>query len=406
MATEIIHGAPGAYKTSSLVSLYVLNALKENRTIVTNIRGFASIEKLNETFFSAPKKTLFNRNPVQPDQSTSEIIHISHDLDGFQKMARFFHWAPKGALILMDEGQEVYPSRLTKLNEYDLDHHDDPEWPRTVENAFNKHRHFGWDVYISTTNIAKIHKEIRQVAEYAFRHRNLAGLTGFKGRFKRVQHDPETSGKTLSHVLSTTYNKMDVRVFGLYGSTTTDTVKDITNDNQIFKSPKFIFVMLLFCAALLLLFYVLFMVGNPLSTKPVPSIASSAKPSPSKSHESRSKESSSISSGDVLDGAGDKDVLYSDLVDSIQFLDSTIFSFDGLASSRTYFFTSSLGRFSSDDLFSWGYSINVHLSYVLIFKDDFYKYVRIGDPNPTYDHFEDAQQLSSSSNTQPPVHLN
>lgn len=396
MATEIIHGAPGAYKTSSLVSLYVLNALKENRTIVTNIRGFANIEQLNETFFSAPKKTLFNRNPAQPDQSTSEIIHVSHDLDGFQKMARFFHWAPKGALILMDEGQEVYPSRLTKLNDYDLAHHEDPEWPRTVENAFNKHRHFGWDVYISTTNIAKIHKEIRQVAEYAFRHRNLAGLTGFKGRFKRVQHDPETSGKTLSHVLSTTYNKMDVRVFGLYGSTTTDTVKDITNDNQIFKSPKFIFVMLLFCASLLLLFYVLFMVGNPLSTKPVPSITSSTQPSSSKSHASHSKESSSISSGHVLDGSWDKDVLYSDLVDSIQFLDSTIFFSDGLASSRTYFFTSSLGRFSSDDLFLWGYSINVHLSYVLIFKDDFYKYVRIGDPNPTYEHFEDAISDSSS----------
>jgi zona occludens toxin len=395
MATEIIHGAPGAYKTSSLISLYVLNALKENRAIVTNIRGFATIDKLNEAFFSTPKKSLLNRNPVQPEQSTSEIILVPHDLDGFQKMARFFHWAPKGALILMDEGQEVYPSRLTKLIDYDLDHHDDPEWPRTVENAFNKHRHFGWDIYISTTNIAKIHKEIRQVAEYAFRHRNLAGLTGFKGRFKRVQHDPETSGKTLSHVLSTTYNKMDVRVFDLYGSTTTDTVKDITNDNQIFKSPKFIMVMLLFCGALLLLFYVLFALGNPLSSKANTSPVSPTKLSTISNDVVHTKKDSRVSSRHADNGFVDKALLFSDLVNSIQYLDSNIVSFVNGIQSHRYFFTSSFGRLSSFDIINWGYEIDVFHNHIFIHKDDFYKYVRFGDPNPTHEHFDDLNSNSS-----------
>lgn len=395
MATEIIHGAPGAYKTSSLISLYVLNALKDNRTIITNIRGFATIEQLNQVFFSPPKKTLFNRNPVQPKQSTSQIILVSHDLDGFQKMARFFHWAPKGALILMDEGQEVYPSRLTKLNEYDLAQHEDPEWPRTVENAFNKHRHFGWDIYISTTNIAKVHKEIRQVAEYAFRHRNLAGLTGFKGRFKRVQHDPEVSGKTLSHVLSTTYNKMDVRVFGLYGSTTTDTVKDIANDNQIFKSPKFIIVMLLFCASLLLLFYVLFVVGNPLSPKTSSSTSSSTS---STSNKASPKESFTVSSGNANDRSFVESDIALELFHSVLYYSGHIHSHGPSGVVSYSLFESSKGQISDKILSDFDIDVVGYGSAFLLTYGDLQRFIPSGDPNPTHEHFDYPDQSVSTSN--------
>ena len=235
MTTEIVHGPPGSYKTSSLVSLYLLEALKTDRTIVTNIRGFSDIDHLNDVYNL---------------ESASKIITVPHDQEGFEKMARFYHWVPKKAFILMDEGQRVYPSRLSKLSEFDLHHHDDPEWPKSVEEAFDKHRHFGWDIYISTTNVAKIHKEIRQVCEFAYRHKNLTSVIPFLGHsFKRVQHDPENNGKTLSNVISSSVKRIDKRAFDVYQSTTTGSADQAKSSNPFLANPKlliFIGVILFF----------------------------------------------------------------------------------------------------------------------------------------------------------------
>lgn len=230
MTTAIIHGDPGSFKTSSLVNDYLVPAVRAGRVVVTNIRGVKTPQEISEIYkFTLPE--------------TSEIINVEFNDSGFELMAKFFHWAPLGALILMDEGQRVYPTRLRNFNEFDNPH--DNGRPKTVEDSFDSHRHMNWDIYISTPNISKIHKEIRAVAEFGFRHKNLATVFSFlKGRYKRVVHNAENSGAAITNVISSTLKKMDVRTYECYQSTATGNTKDVSTSVSLFKQPKVIMLLL------------------------------------------------------------------------------------------------------------------------------------------------------------------
>ena len=229
MTTEIVHGPPGSFKTAVLLYLYAIAALKAGRVVCTNVRGFDDLERVIEVYdLDLPE--------------TARIISVPFDISGFEKMARWWHWAPPGSVVIMDEGQRVYPTRLRTLNCFDYSG-DDSEVAPTVEEAFDTHRHKNYDIYISTTNIAKIHKEIRQVCEYAYRHKNLAGLLpGMTLRYKRVKHDPENSGKSITHCIGSSIQKIDKRIFDVYKSTQTGKVKDVESKVSLFSQPKLIFV--------------------------------------------------------------------------------------------------------------------------------------------------------------------
>jgi zona occludens toxin len=230
VTTAIIHGDPGSYKTSSLVSDYLVEAVKAGRVVVTNIRGVKTIEEIADIY-------KFEINPA------AEIINIPFTEAGFEQMARFFHWAPMGAVILMDEGQRVYPTRLKDFKQFDNNKESDR--PKTVEDAFDSHRHMNWDIYISTPNIGKIHKEIRAVAEFGFRHKNLATVFAFlQGRYKRVTHNAENSGITISNAIATSLKKIDKRCFDVYQSTATGQTKDSTASVSLFKQPRIILLLL------------------------------------------------------------------------------------------------------------------------------------------------------------------
>ncbi|WP_062058604.1 zonular occludens toxin family protein [Cellvibrio sp. OA-2007] len=231
MSTAIIHGDPGSYKTSALVSDYLVPAVKSGRVVVTNIRGVKTPEEIAEIY-----------SFVLPD--TAEIILVEFTEAGFEKMARFFHWVPEGALILMDEGQRVYPTRLRDFKCYDLHNPQDEKRPRTVEDAFDSHRHMNWDIYISTPNIGKIHKEIRSVAEFGYRHKNMATVFSFmRGRYKRVTHIADNSGTAMGHAISASLKKIDKRAFDVYQSTATGKTKDSSASFSFFKQPKVLLVL-------------------------------------------------------------------------------------------------------------------------------------------------------------------
>lgn len=231
MTTAIIHGDPGSYKTSTLISDYLVPAIKQGRHVVTNIRGVKTAEEVAGIYgFDLP--------------DSSQITLVDFNEAGFGRMARFFHWVPEGALILMDEGQRVYPTRLRDFKEYDLLHPTDDKRPRTVEDAFDSHRHMNWDIYISTPNINKIHKEIRAVAEFGFRHKNMATVFSFmKGRYKRVTHIAENSGSAIGHAISASLRKIDKRAFDVYQSTATGQTKDSAASFSFFKQPKVLLVL-------------------------------------------------------------------------------------------------------------------------------------------------------------------
>ncbi|MFZ4504422.1 MAG: zonular occludens toxin family protein [Methylovulum sp.] len=223
MATSIHHGPPGSYKSFTLVQRFALPALKEGRVVVTNIRGFDNVDRCIEQF------------PNDDFSQMAKIIWIDTTTQaGRTKMAKWFHWVPFGALIIIDEVQQVYPDRrdfkLESLDKYQPEEGEIiediglPEGrPEDVFTAYDKQRHYNWDIYCSTPNIAKVKKEIREVSEWAYRHRDISGLLPWKkNTWIEHQHDPESSGKVASHrVGSPTQYKADPRIFKCYASTAT-----------------------------------------------------------------------------------------------------------------------------------------------------------------------------------------
>lgn len=261
MTAVIHHGPPGSYKTFALVQRVLIPALQSGRVVITNIRGFNNIELIRSAL-----------NISIPD--TAQIFYIEPNTEGYDAIAKFFHWAPAGALICMDEGQRVYPLRKTRF-----DHLDQPDnipiydcqnqplidtqtgvyvtRPATLEIAIDQHRHFNWDIYISTPNIAKIHGEIRKCVEWAYRHRDNTGLLPWlKNSWSEFRHDSEQTGKSIAHYSGAPKRyKADHRVFSCYQSTATGSAK-ITNENiSIFRDTKLRFALFLFIASFAYIFY-------------------------------------------------------------------------------------------------------------------------------------------------------
>jgi len=250
MTAVIHHGPPGSYKSFSIVQNVVIPALQQGRTVCTNIRGLDDIERI--------KSAMAIDVPAE-----ARLIAIKHDSDeGFEYMAKFFQWAPPGALIVMDEGQRVYPTRLKTLAVFDTPDSEKEtldsgvQRPSTVENAFDQHRHMNWDIYISTTNIGKIHKEVRAVAEYAYRHREMSGVVPWwKNSWREFKHDAETSGKSVSHYIGTPVRRnADPRVFECYQSTATGQAKGSSENKSIFSDSK-LRVLLGFIACVVVWFF-------------------------------------------------------------------------------------------------------------------------------------------------------
>lgn len=255
MATSIHHGAPGSFKSFSLVQRFAIPALKAGRTVVCNVRGFDSLDRIIEQF------------PDIDFPESARLIYLETTTrESRMMMAGWFHWVPIGALIIIDEGQEIYPDRpdfkLVSLDTFvcpdgfEVEQTVEPR-PIDVFTAYDKQRHYQWDIFISTTNIAKIKSEIRQVTEWAYRHRSLAGLFPWmKTSWVEHQHDAETSGKSESHrVGSPVRYKADPRIFGCYKSTATGEVTESQAGHSVLKNPAFIFPMVVGVAVVILLLY-------------------------------------------------------------------------------------------------------------------------------------------------------
>lgn len=260
MSYAIHHGPPGSYKTFTLVQRHAIDALKAGRVVVTNIRGFNDIELIKKAF---PK--------LKFPESASIISIDTRTQEGLLLLARWFHWVPFGALILVDEAQAVYPMRSDFKLE-NLDHFEGlqgfeietifngEQRPRDIHLAFDMHRHFGWDLFLSTPNVAKINKIIRQSAEWAYKHRDISGLLPwYKNKWVEVQHDPESSGKSItSRVGVPTKYTADLQVFKCYSSTATGTHKGSEAGRSVFKDPKILAVTTVTFLSIFLFFYLLF----------------------------------------------------------------------------------------------------------------------------------------------------
>ncbi|MGM0953770.1 MAG: zonular occludens toxin family protein [Pseudomonadota bacterium] len=244
MSIVIHHGHPGSFKSFGVLQRHAIPALMaddqdgapfpQGRTVVTNIRGFDSIEKV--------EKAMAVRLGDQ-----AQILHVDTEgRDAKAYMARWFHWAPAGSMVIIDEAQAIYPA---KRKDFKPEHLDYPggadqakqdERPVDMFEAYDMHRHYNWDVFLCTPNISKVHMDIRQSAQVAFRHYSMGELLPWKkGKWREVEHDPENNGKAKSHAYGVPKEyKANPAVFRTYQSTKTGEHQSNQGPQSVFKDKR------------------------------------------------------------------------------------------------------------------------------------------------------------------------
>jgi zona occludens toxin len=240
MSIKIHHGPNGSYKTSGAIQDDAVRALKEGRLIITNVRGF-TLERVLQVMPEVP--------------SSVDIINLDlESLDDMERMRSWFQWAPRGAFIIFDETQLVFPKAW---RERDLERFDFPGGPEEAAKAdrpmnwldgWTRHRHWNWDIVLTTPNIAYIRDDIRMTCEMAYKHSNLA-VIGISGRYKEAQHDAQVNRPPMEGTVIE-YKRIKPDTFRLYQSTATGVTQDTKAGKSLLRSPKLL-ALLAFMAALI-----------------------------------------------------------------------------------------------------------------------------------------------------------
>lgn len=250
MSISIHHGANGSYKSAGVVQDEFIPAAITGRCVITNLRGCTT----DNTFQVLPET-----------HDDFEVIHIDTSTkDGRERMARWFHWAPQGALLLFDEPSILFPKRwrdsdIKKLDNVDilkrmeLDptfNEDHPYYmPVTMEEAFQMHRHWNWDIVIMTPNIKFVRAEIRDTAEGAYKHRNNK-MIGLPGSYNQGFHKAEENGTNPTQFLSVEKKKIKPITFKLYQSTKTGKFQDSNSGTSLFKNGRLMVALVVAVSAL------------------------------------------------------------------------------------------------------------------------------------------------------------
>jgi zona occludens toxin len=255
MATKVFHGPPGSYKSSTAMWFEIVPALRAGRVVVTNLQGILTLEEIQREL-----KEVF--------PNTARLLRISIGNDtGMLLMRNFFHWLPIGALIFLDEIQDIYPNdKSFKASDYDYkqegafneflptefvdiyheeqrkikgnvnieDYQDDIgeslfdernylRYPRTLRECFMRHRHYNWDILLATPDIKEISSFIRSVCEVAYAHssKDAIPIPYYKRRPRILEHLPKTNGISVGKNDIVTFKKVPLDVFKLYKSTAT-----------------------------------------------------------------------------------------------------------------------------------------------------------------------------------------
>lgn len=271
MAVVIRHGPNGSYKSASAVWYDLLPALRQGRICITNLEGCYPLEdiekRLGEKF---------------PDSTRLYRINIIHD-DALRLWRRWFHWAPVGSFLLMDEVQDIYPDKSWK--ESDLDYqpietykdqlppgliedyyaaldackpeqfdscdYDDTGsllfddngrivYPNTLNGAFKRHRKFNWDIVCVTPDINDISPMVRGCAELAKAQSNKDSFFLYRRKPRIYEHNPRQNGVPTAN--SPVYReKVPLAAFLLYKSTQTGKHTKSGQSKGPFSSPLFYF---------------------------------------------------------------------------------------------------------------------------------------------------------------------
>lgn len=263
MSIKIHHGPPGSYKTSGAVQDDLIPAVMEGRVVVTNMRGMTA-ERVREVLDDVP--------------DTFDLIHVdTSKQEGRDKLARWFHWLPTGAYLFIDEAQSIWPKAWRETDLRKLDYPGGPDKaaedgrPKDWEDAFDMHRHYNWDVCLTTPNIKKIRDDVRGASEAAYKHKNLSlfGLPWMKGRYIEGWHLADDNGVSSADFMSVTQKRIrdNSNVWKLYDSTTTGKHQQTKAGQNLLKNPR-----------IMALLGVLALAVGIVASRPVPAIFSGDHP--------------------------------------------------------------------------------------------------------------------------------
>lgn len=230
MAIYVITGKPGAFKTAFFMDT-ALKIIEEGRLVVfANVRGL-----------KAEKYAL-------------------NTMDHFKDWVDY----PEGTCFFIDEVQEFTRDVPTAAKTEDL-----PAWFTLLE----KHRHNGYDFYVTTQHPMFIHTHLRRLVEKHFHMQRSEGLPfSNKRMWQQICNEPEDiKNASLKMGCTTTIYRPPKKVFDYYESTVLDTHK--------FKVPT---KLLRYGAILAVLVGFAFYMGKPVFDKYIhfsnsqPSVASAA----------------------------------------------------------------------------------------------------------------------------------
>lgn len=273
MPIKIHHGPPGSFKTAGAMSDDFVREAKAGRLIVTNVRGVTR-DRVLDVLDDLPE--------------TFDVINVSdQDEEGRQRWATWFHWVPKGAFIFVDEVQDIWPKRWREADIRSLDYpgglsqatKDDR--PFCWDQAWDKHRHWNWDIVATCPSYTKVRDDIKSVADAAYKHKDLA-LIGWTGRYIEAMHLADDTGKSAADFLNVQKKKVPSYVFKLYDSTATGQFRINRNGFNLLQNPRILILVLVLVAAI----YLGFGRGGPASLPVVDKTASSSSAKPSKADSS------------------------------------------------------------------------------------------------------------------------
>jgi len=220
----------------------------------------------------------------------------------------WFSWVPLGALIVIDEVQSIYNNKfkgglllrpfedfedelpvivkelfeqqkaLIKAEEFDEGDTDDTGdlrfnedgtiiRPDTLEDSFERHRKYNWDIVFGTPDITQISSNVRACAEVAYSHRSRDSFFVTKRRPRIFEHNPKSNGITTKKQDCTSIY-VPVEVHLCYKSTQTNTFTKSGEGSNPLKSPALLAVLGVVLVSLSFFFVTLYDVltreSNPL----------------------------------------------------------------------------------------------------------------------------------------------
>lgn len=141
MAIEYHEGLPGAGKSYEAVVFHIIPAIKQRRSVVSNIRGL-NVEKIAELSgqpVDLVRLLIINIEPAEQDSETGEVQRCINQM---------CDQTPDNALIVWDEIQDYFPSGNYKL-------------PLNQQKFWTEHRHRGLDIIVMGQDRGDCHKLIR-----------------------------------------------------------------------------------------------------------------------------------------------------------------------------------------------------------------------------------------------------